>query len=332
MARLPRLPAHLLHGPFTLDEARKAGLQRWHLEGASWKRIGPASYIAARLADDPMHRLAEAHRRLPLGSVFSGLTAAWLHGLDVVPCAPIEATVPPGAGVSMRSGIALRRATLAMDDVARARGLPVTTVVRTLAELCGRLQLSEAVAVVDAALHARRIKLPVLAAWAKSHGGRPGVRALRQVLEHAEPAAESMMESRLRMVLVLGGLPRPTAQVSIHDRWGRFIGRPDLYYEEARLGIEYDGSHHRETLADDNRRQNKLLHAGVRLLRFTAGDVLGDPAAVVAHVGLLLQDRSGHSPRLPATAANDATPGPPLPAPAAYRGWTGLPRPPREPG
>ena len=96
------------------------------------------------------------------------------------------------------------------------------------------------------------------------------------------------MESRLRMVLVLGGLPRPRAQVSIHDRWGRFVGRPDLFYEDQRLGIEYDGGVHRDAMADDNRRQNRLLSAGVRLLRFTAGDVLGNPAAVVAQVAAML--------------------------------------------
>jgi hypothetical protein len=37
------------------------------------------------------------------------------------------------------------------------------------------------------------------------------------------------METRLRMVLVLGGLPRPKAQVKIYDSNGRFVGKPDLY-------------------------------------------------------------------------------------------------------
>lgn len=96
------------------------------------------------------------------------------------------------------------------------------------------------------------------------------------------------MESRLRMLLVLAGLPRPKAQVSIHDRWGRFVGRPDLYYEEHRLGIEYDGGVHRDALVEDNRRQNRLLNAGVRLLRFTASDVLGNPDAVLTHVRAML--------------------------------------------
>jgi very-short-patch-repair endonuclease len=49
-------------------------------------------------------------------------------------------------------------------------------------------------------------------------------------------------------------------------------------------GIEYDGAVHRTTLVGDDRRQNNLLRAGVRLLRFTSVDVLQNPASVVLQV------------------------------------------------
>jgi very-short-patch-repair endonuclease len=235
-----------------------------------------------------MQRLRAALRRLPPGSAFSGLTAAWLHGIDVEPSDPIEATVPAGAGVSGRAGIAVRRSPLSRKDVLVVRGMPATAIARTLAEVCGRLSVTEAVVVADAALHLRRISLARLRSWAESHAGRPGNSKLRRVIELAEPAAESQMESRLRMLLVLGGLPRPQAQVSIHDRCGRFIGRPDLYYASERLGIEYDGGTHRDSLAEDNRRQNRLLDAGVRLLRFTSGDVYSNPDLIVMQVRGLL--------------------------------------------
>lgn len=168
------------------------------------------------------------------------------------------------------------------------RGMPATSITRTLAELCGRLSVTEAVVIADAALHLRRVKVDQLLSWAAGHAGRPGVANFRRVIDLAEPAAESPMESRLRMLLVLGGLPRPAAQVSVHDRWGRFIGRPDLYYETQRLGIEYDGGVHRDSLAEDNRRQNRLLDVGVRLLRFTAGDVLHRPESIVPQVRAIL--------------------------------------------
>jgi very-short-patch-repair endonuclease len=72
--------------------------------------------------------------------------------------------------------------------------------------------------------------------------------------------------------------------VTVRDRLLRFVGRLDLYYQAQRLGLEYDGATHRETLAEDNRRQNRLLEAGVRLLRFTAGDIFNAPDLVVSQV------------------------------------------------
>jgi very-short-patch-repair endonuclease len=184
--------------------------------------------------------------------------------------------------------MAVRRATLAKAEVARVRGLRVTSAPRTIAELCCRLSLTEAVVVADAALHLRRVNLQQLTSWANAHSGRPGITNMRRAIDLTEPRTESPMESRLRMVLVLGGLPKPKAQVSIHDRWGRFVGRPDLYYEPQRLGIEYDGGIHRDALVEDNRRQNRLLNAGVRLLRFTAADIFHNADSIVLQVRAML--------------------------------------------
>jgi hypothetical protein len=45
---------------------------------------------------------------------------------------------------------------------------------------------------------------------------------------------------------------------------------------------------HRDSMASDNRRQNRLLNAGVRLLRFTASDVFRNPAGVAMQVRTML--------------------------------------------
>src|ERR1700682_1730516 len=131
MGRRARLPADLTEGPFTLTDALRAGLDRWHLEGSSWRRLGPSVYAWAGLPDTPELRLQAARSRLPSKAVFSGLAAAWLHGLDVVPCEPIEVTIPKGTGVSARSGLVVRRAAVAVDDVVSLRGMRATSILRT---------------------------------------------------------------------------------------------------------------------------------------------------------------------------------------------------------
>lgn len=245
---------------------------------------------------DPSSELSAALNRLPDGAAFTGLTALWLHGVDVDPCKPIEIALAADAGVSGRTKLQLRRSRCEPSDFVSVRGYPAVRAPRAILDTCRRLSLIEAVVVADAALHGGRVTIAQLVAWAKSNARRHGMKKFRRVIELAEPASESPMESRLRMILVLGRLPRPCAQVSIFDSSGVFVGRPDLYYEDQRLGIEYDGGTHRESLAEDDHRQNLLLRAGVRLLRFTARDVMGPREHVVRQVRDML--RSGSAGRI----------------------------------
>ena len=232
-----------------------------------------------------------------MSAVFSGRTAGWLHGLDLPPCDPVEVTLPLGSQTSRLTGIAVRRSDVSASETVMRRGHPTTSVVRTLADLGRRLPLVEAVAAMDMALHKRLLKSDDLRSWVCAHPQFPGIGRLRRTIELAEPATESVMETRLRLLLVIARLPRPQAQVSLYDEAGQFLGRPDFYYPLHRLALEYDGAYHRENLTGDNRRQNRLVDAGYRLLRFTAADVLSAPDSVVALVRRALSAGANQSRR-----------------------------------
>ncbi len=300
VARNPVIPPELTRGPFTVAEARRAGLARWHLEGASWRRLGPGVYAWAALADTPALRLEAARLGVPASALFSGCTAAWLHGLDVDPCEPIEVILPGDGEGWERGGVRVRRVEVDDCEVVVRRGFRTTSLVRTLSDLSRTLSLVEAVVITDMALHSGLIKQAELLGWVGRHVGRKGVGAARLMLDFAEAGAESPMETRLRLLLVLNGLPRPEVQVTVRDEAGSFVGRPDLYYRDQRLGIEYDGESHRASLVEDNRRQNRLLLAQIRLLRFTGADVLRRPDSVVTQVRNALAKASSkpafHSP------------------------------------
>lgn len=173
---------------------------------------------------------------------------------------------------------------LARTEVVKRRGMPATSGLRTVVDLGRDLPLVEAVVATDMALRRRLVTLEQVQAYVAAHPGAKGVARLRRVADLAEPLSESAMETRLRLLLVLAGLPRPEAQVRLVDGGGRFLARADLYYPAKRLVLEYDGGTHRESLVEDDRRQNRMLSAGLRLLRFTAPDVQGSPGAVVAQV------------------------------------------------
>ncbi|WP_080792653.1 hypothetical protein [Corynebacterium pacaense] len=71
--------------------------------------------------------------------------------------------------------------------------------------------------------------------------GTTGVEKIRSAAELATPWSESPRESSLKVKLRRAGLPSPYQQVDLFDGRGRFVGRADFYFPEARLAVEYDG-------------------------------------------------------------------------------------------
>jgi very-short-patch-repair endonuclease len=283
MARTPCIPPELTKGPFTLEEARAAGLTLSALTSKAWRRLGAELYCVAQLKEDPWQLLSAWQRSLPAEFAFAGATAAWLFGLDVEPTDPVEIVVPPESGIRPRVGLTVRRCELPPAEIVSIRGLRVTALPLTLAGLCLRRPVVEALVAIDMAVRAGLTDGTALGRYAEAAKGRQGAGRLRSLAAFAAPA-ESPMETRLRWLLIQAGLSQPEVQTHLHDGKGRFIGRADLYYPAAKLILEYDGGIHRERLVEDDRRQNLLINAGFRVLRFTAADIYTRPEVVEAQV------------------------------------------------
>lgn len=287
----PFVPPALRSRPFTAAEASRAGVTRRQLRGSAYRRLGAGLYRWVGLKENPLLILSAVARRLPDGAAFSGRTALWLHGLDEVLRDPIEVTIPEPIGSSRLAGASVRRSALGGEEILLRRDLPTTSALRTVADIGGQDSLTEGVVAADLFLHARLVTMAELLAHVAEHAKARGIARLRSVVDLAEPKTESAMETRLRMLLVLGGLPRPEVQVPVHDDQGNVLGRPDLLYRLQHLAIEYDGGNHRDRLVDDNRRQNGLVGADFSLLRFTASDVYRTPETVVMQVRHCLATR-----------------------------------------
>src|SRR5712692_9998627 len=276
-------PARTYQGPFTLEEARAAGLTLSALTSKAWRRLGAELYCLAQLKEDPWQLLSTWQRSLPAEAVFAGGTAAWLFGLDVEPIDPVEIVVPPESGIRPRVGLTVRRCVLLPAEIVSIRGLRATALPLTLAGLCLRRPAVEALVAIHMAVRAGLTDGAALGRYAEAAMGRHGAGRLRALAAFAAPA-ESPMETRLRWLLIQAGLSPPEIQTNLQDSRGRFIGRADLYYPAAKLILEYDGGNHRERLVEDDRRQNLLTNAGFRLLRFTATDVYSRPEVIEAQV------------------------------------------------
>ena len=277
------VPESLKEGPFTLQEALAAGIAESNLRRLPWRRLGKAMYCWAGAPLDPFQLLVAWNRALGDRAVFSGCSAAYLHGIRGVPNLPVEITAPQGSPLRSCSGLVVRHCDLAAADLVTVGELHATTTFRTLRDLCFKKSSADALSALDEALYRRLADRTGLLAYAGDSGRLPGASRMRRLAALAEPA-ESPMETLLRWTFIEAGLTPPQVQVDLRDANGEFIGRADMYYPEARLVIEFDGRNHQDRLVADMRRQNLILNAGFRLLRFTSADVLGRPKVVVNQV------------------------------------------------
>jgi hypothetical protein len=286
MSRQLVLPSRLGARPFRGSNAIAAGLlTRAQLRGSAFQRVFPDTYLRA---DVPLtHQIRSIAAVVWAGGqgVVSGRSAACMYGVDVLARdAPIELTIPPGVHIRARHTIRLVRSPLVPADVSRQMGVLTTVPVRTAFDVARRDPLVEAVVCLDAMAAALLVDVEQVCAYADGRLGWPGCRAVPVVLSTVEPRTESPMESRTRVAIVAAGLPRPIAQFVVFDSYGRFVARLDFAYPERRVGIEYQGDHHRESAQyrADLRRANLLRELGWTLLQFGPADVLGDPTRMIA--------------------------------------------------
>lgn len=154
------------------------------------------------------------------------------------------------------------------------------------------LRLAVAVARVDALLRASRTPVSEVEALAARHVAARGVRTARIVARMADPRAESLPESVLRVRVVLSDLPVPEPQVKIRTSFGDVVARTDLGIHQFRLGAEYDGADHdqKERVRRDRARDNAAKRAGWELVHLDSSD-LRRPIAMLQTVHAALRDR-----------------------------------------
>lgn len=221
-----------------------------------------------------------------LKAVVSHETAASWWGFDLAhdPEPLHQLTVPRDRHREALSmpGARLHRADLAASARVTRDALAVTSPLQTVLDLSRSLEIADAVAVADSALRARRVDLDGLETAAARLKG-PGSAAVRRVASLVDPAAESVLESRLRVLLIGAGLAPAASQhtVALDDR---FFGRVDLAWPGLRVAVEADGfAFHadRASYRNDRRRLSRLAAIGWWVLRVSWEDVVLEPDSVV---------------------------------------------------
>jgi hypothetical protein len=215
--------------------------------------------------------------------VVAGRSAAALHGAkwvpDDAPAQILHGNRRPPEGIETWSD------QCAADEIESSGGVVVTTPARTALDIACHYPLDHAVAAIDALARATKLKMADVEMLAGRHRGRRGIRSALEVLDLVDAGAESPQETRVRLLLIRAGFPRPETQVPVYDEHGQLVAELDLGWRDVMVGVDYEGEHHRKSrrqLDRDIRRHDLVTELGWNDVRVTAEDTDGSIVGRVA--------------------------------------------------
>jgi hypothetical protein len=272
-------------GPFTADDARRAGLSRKRLRllvrSGHLERVFHNVYVRADILDSIETRTAALAIVLPPFAVVCDRTAAWIHGVDVLSFRELGSP-PPIELVSIRDltpsrsrGVNGGERDLDPLDITVVDGIRVTTPLRTALDLGCKLPRYRAIGALDQFMRLHEITHRDFSAHLPRYRGRRGVVQLRELVRIADPASESPGESWIRLAIYDANLPPPTLQFSVAVG-GKELFRLDLAYEFQGVCVEYDGQEHHTSpdhVRADERRRGWLRDHGWTVIVVTKDDL-----------------------------------------------------------
>ncbi|MCC2593174.1 type IV toxin-antitoxin system AbiEi family antitoxin domain-containing protein [Tessaracoccus sp. OS52] len=234
---------------FTYSQLVATGLSeadiRARVRAGDLIRLRRGIYCFPEMLEPGAAHLRLARATMPLvheSNVLSHQSAACVHELPV-PRALLDTvamtrrTQAHGRG---RSKLRIYASRLHGDEVTTVRGLPVTTLTRTIADLARTQPFHWAVAACDAGL-AMGVGRDELLSGLARHPGLHGLPVARSAVRFADARSESPAESLSRVQFLRHGVPAPVLQFAVRDVEGQTVATSDFGWPDLRLVGEVDG-------------------------------------------------------------------------------------------
>jgi very-short-patch-repair endonuclease len=177
------------------------------------------------------------------------------------------------------------RVRLDRRDVSEYRGVPVTTVPRTLVEMAGRFDLDSLAAVCHEAQIRFRVRAPQVEAALQRYPNAKGAANLMRIFRGEAHILLSPLERNFLALLRAAKFPLPQTN---RRAGGRYV---DCRWPEHRLTVELDSytyHHTRHAWQQDHQREREARARGDEFRRYTRDDLKDDPRGVVSELRLLL--------------------------------------------
>jgi len=276
-------------GLISRDQAIRTGMSERavgrRLGAGRWRQVLPGVYCLAGAPTSWERSLKAATLWGEEGCVVSHRAAAALHGLAGF----------ARQGVEVQSSTRLQRSDVLAHRTCftnslypvSIKGIPTTSVTRTLVDLAGIVTREALEEALDDALRRGLTDLGRLrGVFRRSGSTRRGARVLRQLLAARDGSSEktdSQLEDQLLRLLRSRGLPPPEIHLDVFDG-DEWICEVDMAYPKERIAIEVHGYRFHSTRSAwerDQRRENKLAGAGWRVVKATSSQLDRNPDSLI---------------------------------------------------
>jgi len=287
-----------LRRPFTFAQAMAAGVSPSALKGPMFRQVLRGVHIHSSVPSHPLLLVEAALLVHPQEAFASHTSAGRVHGVPLPSLAEEHVSVFRKQDRRRRPGV---RPHLAPADalVTVLQGLRVSSPLQTFVELAEILDLVDLVVVGDDFVRRRCFSPQELVHYCAC-SRRRGAREARHAAAYVRANVDSPMETRLRMLIVLAGLPEPKIDHRVYDVDGRLLYRFDLSYPDQKIVVEYDGRQHRDDLDQwdhDSDRNDWFIANGWRHVPVFVRGIYRDPAKTVQRVEAALRERGADLPR-----------------------------------
>jgi hypothetical protein len=270
--------------PFTRRQLARAGGDPAVLRTVAFHQVMRDVWVRkAGIDRDTMTRAALCIH--PESAFASHVSAAEAHGLPVPEPAFVHVMVRHEEDRRYRPEIKCHVTNRNLEPVV-VRGMKVTNLVDTFISCAGMLSLVDLVILGDAMVRKYSITAKKLRrACARSSDYYSGL--ARTAAAYVRDGVDSPMETRLRMLIVLAGLPEPEVNVRLYNDDGTWRRRFDLCYRRIKLVVEYDGRQHAEDPTQwgrDLERREEFDDEGYRLLVVRAFGIFREPERTLERI------------------------------------------------
>jgi hypothetical protein len=270
-------------GPFTREAYEAAGRDRKRLKKPEFTQLVTAVW-ARSSAVDALTLVRAALLIHPATAYASFVTAALVLGLPVPEPAFVHVTVTRHEDRRYRAQIK-PHVTDRRQRIMTVNGIRVSEPIPTFIDCAGMLGLVDLVVLGDAIVKRFRITPEALVRACEKSTDYYAKLALFAAT-FVRLGVDSPMESRLRMLIVLAGLPEPTVNYRIYNDDGTWRRRFDLCYPGIKLIVEYDGLQHAEPDAreSDLERREEFDDEGFRIIVVTARGIYRQPERTLRRI------------------------------------------------